>query len=291
YRGLHGRRHGLDHQSRRLGGPGAGHVLHVGGAGIRHAFRDPRSRSPTLPRKRPLPAQASMAPGAALAVLERGVSGLCDCHPAGLGKWLAGCDRSGADRGCGPALVLLLDRPGPVSGHSGAHPVVGPASPARVGDCCRGCLVHPDPVQLAVATGRSEPRCTRIGLDLVDSLPGRLLDGWGAARGPAPALGSGPGRTGGDRADGAADVAVAVPGWLHEWFPAILFCLTVAVLSCLVVLLGQAVFRPDGVLRALTRPRVRRYADPVGRATLGIFAVHFLVLVVGTTTGVLGRPE
>ena len=83
----------------------------------------------------------------------------------------------------------------------------------------------------------------------------------------------------------------AVPAWLQDWFPANYYGLTVAVLSCLVFLLGQAVFRPDGVLRALTRPRVRRYADPVGRATLGIFALHFLVLVVGTTTGVLGRPE
>src|SRR5699024_5673314 len=83
----------------------------------------------------------------------------------------------------------------------------------------------------------------------------------------------------------------AAPAWLQDWFPANYYGLTVAVLSCLVFLLGQAVVRADGVLRVLSSPRVLRYADPVGRATLGIFALHFLILVVGTTTGLLGEPE
>src|SRR5699024_6626369 len=116
------------------------------------------------------------------------------------------------DRGCGPASVLLLDRAGFVSGDAGAHPVVGTDSAARVGDRCRGRVVDPDPVQLAAATGRSEPRCARIGLDLVDSLSGRLGDGWGAAWGAPRAWGGGSCCRGGDGADGADDVAVEESG-------------------------------------------------------------------------------
>jgi hypothetical protein len=33
-----------------------------------------------------------------------------------------------------------------------------------------------------------------------------------------------------------------------------------------------------------------RLVDPVASATLGIFALHFLVLLVGTDTGWLGEP-
>src|SRR5699024_12584902 len=65
---------------------------------------------------------------------------------------------------------------------------------------------------------------------------------------------------------------------------------TVAVLSCLVVLLAQTFVRPGGVAGMLTGPRVMRLAQPVAAATLGIFAMHYLVLITGVRLGVLGEP-
>src|SRR5699024_9221635 len=82
----------------------------------------------------------------------------------------------------------------------------------RVGDRCRGRVVHPDPVQLAVVTGGAEPRYARIGLDLVDSVSGRLSDGRGAAWGAARAWGGASCCRGGAGFDGAADVAVEESG-------------------------------------------------------------------------------
>ncbi|HIZ36568.1 MAG TPA: acyltransferase [Candidatus Ruania gallistercoris] len=83
----------------------------------------------------------------------------------------------------------------------------------------------------------------------------------------------------------------AAPQWLHLWFPANYYSLTVAALSCLVLLLAQRLVRPGGIGGVLTRPAVLRAAEPVSAATLGIFALHVLVLGIGTSTGVLGAPE
>lgn len=81
------------------------------------------------------------------------------------------------------------------------------------------------------------------------------------------------------------------PAWLDLWFPASYYGLTVAVLSCLVLVLTQTLVRPGAAGGVLATPAVMRVASPVGAATLGIFALHFLVLAIGTTTGTLGAPE
>lgn len=83
----------------------------------------------------------------------------------------------------------------------------------------------------------------------------------------------------------------AAPEWLDLWFPATYYGLTVAVLSCLILLLAQMLIRPGGIGGVLTGPRVMRVASPVGAATLGIFALHFLILTAGTMTGILGAAE
>lgn len=80
------------------------------------------------------------------------------------------------------------------------------------------------------------------------------------------------------------------PGWLQDWAGAHYYSPSVALLSVSVYLLAQALVRPGGPWSALTAPRVMAVVDPVGRATLGIFALHFLVLLVGTDTGLLGPP-
>ncbi|GAA4886614.1 acyltransferase [Serinicoccus chungangensis] len=82
----------------------------------------------------------------------------------------------------------------------------------------------------------------------------------------------------------------AAPTWLQEWAGAHYYSPSVAVLSVAVYLLAQALLAPGGALSALTSDRVMAAVDPVGRATLGIFALHFLVLLVATDTGVLGPP-
>ncbi|HLS64005.1 MAG TPA: acyltransferase [Ruania sp.] len=82
----------------------------------------------------------------------------------------------------------------------------------------------------------------------------------------------------------------SAPEWLQQWFPANYYSPTVAVLSCLVVLLAQTFVRPGGVAGVLTGPRVMRLAQPVAAATLGIFAMHYLVLITGVRLGVLGEP-
>ena len=82
----------------------------------------------------------------------------------------------------------------------------------------------------------------------------------------------------------------SAPEWLEMWFPANYYGPTVALLSCLVLLLTQTFIRPGGVADVLTRPKVMRLAQPLGAATLGIFALHFLILALGTGTGVLGEP-
>ncbi|WP_122263088.1 acyltransferase [Ornithinimicrobium cerasi] len=80
------------------------------------------------------------------------------------------------------------------------------------------------------------------------------------------------------------------PGWLEQWSGAHYYSLTVAVLSVLVLLLAQTLLRPDGALRALTRPSLLRAVDAVAGASMGIFAMHYLVLLVGIDTGWLGEP-
>lgn len=82
----------------------------------------------------------------------------------------------------------------------------------------------------------------------------------------------------------------AAPAWLEEWLGAHYYSPSVAVLSVLVVLLAQTLVRPGGALAALARPAATRLAGPVGGATLGVFGLHYLVLLVGIDTGVLGEP-
>lgn len=82
----------------------------------------------------------------------------------------------------------------------------------------------------------------------------------------------------------------AAPAWLEEWFGAHYYSPSVALLSVLVVLLAQTTIRGGGALAPLAGPAVMRLARPVGSATLGIFGLHYLVLLVGIDTGVLGEP-
>src|SRR5699024_7663205 len=82
----------------------------------------------------------------------------------------------------------------------------------------------------------------------------------------------------------------SAPEWLQQWFPANYYSPTVAVLSCLVVLLAQTFVRPGGVAGMLSGPRVMRLAQPGAAATLGSFAMHYLVLITGVRLGVLGEP-
>lgn len=82
-----------------------------------------------------------------------------------------------------------------------------------------------------------------------------------------------------------------VPTWIPLWLGAHYYSPLVAALSVLVFLLAQATIRADGALSLLTQPRVLRWAAPVGEATMGIFALHFLILIIGTDTGILGTPE
>ena len=44
------------------------------------------------------------------------------------------------------------------------------------------------------------------------------------------------------------------------------------------------------ILRGLARPAVLRRVSPLGDATMGIFALHYLVLLVGLDSGLLGEP-
>lgn len=80
------------------------------------------------------------------------------------------------------------------------------------------------------------------------------------------------------------------PAWLGRWFGAHYYGPSVALLSILVLLLAQSTVRRGGVLEVLTRPGPMRWARPVGAATMGIFTLHFLVLAIGTDTGLLGEP-
>lgn len=82
----------------------------------------------------------------------------------------------------------------------------------------------------------------------------------------------------------------AAPSWLTSWLGAHYYGPTVALLSVLILLLAQATIRTGGALGLLARPAVMRVVRPVGAATLGIFSLHFLVLAVGTDTGLLGEP-
>lgn len=82
----------------------------------------------------------------------------------------------------------------------------------------------------------------------------------------------------------------AAPAWLEEWSGAHYYSPSVAALSVLVLLIAQTTVRPGGALSALARPSVLRWAEPVATATLGIFALHYLVLLVGLDSGLLGEP-
>lgn len=80
------------------------------------------------------------------------------------------------------------------------------------------------------------------------------------------------------------------PAWLEQWVGAHYYSPTVALLSVLVVLLAQTTVRAGGALAGLARPPVVRAVAPVASATLGIFALHYLVLLVGLDSGLFGDP-
>lgn len=82
----------------------------------------------------------------------------------------------------------------------------------------------------------------------------------------------------------------AAPPFLERWLGAHYYGPTVALLCVLVFSLVQATVRTGGALEVLASPAVMRVVRPVGAATLGIFTLHFLVLAVGTDTGLLGEP-
>lgn len=82
----------------------------------------------------------------------------------------------------------------------------------------------------------------------------------------------------------------AAPQWLQDWAGVSYYSPSVALLSVLVLLLAQTTIRPGGALAVLAGPTATRLAGPVGGATLGIFGLHYLVLLVGIDTGVLGEP-
>lgn len=82
----------------------------------------------------------------------------------------------------------------------------------------------------------------------------------------------------------------SAPGWLEQWLGAHYYSLPVAALSVLVLLLAQSLVRPGGALAALTALGVMRIVDPLASATMGIFALHYLVLLVGLDARLLGEP-
>jgi surface polysaccharide O-acyltransferase-like enzyme len=82
----------------------------------------------------------------------------------------------------------------------------------------------------------------------------------------------------------------SAPPWLEEWLGAHYYSPSVAALSVLVLLLAQTTVRPGGALGVLAAPAALRLVEPVATATLGIFALHYLVLLVGIDSGVLGEP-
>lgn len=82
----------------------------------------------------------------------------------------------------------------------------------------------------------------------------------------------------------------AAPGWLGEWLGAHYYSPSVALLSVLVLLLAQTTVLEGGALAGLATPAVLRRVAPVGSATMGIFALHYLVLLVGLDSGRLGEP-
>lgn len=80
------------------------------------------------------------------------------------------------------------------------------------------------------------------------------------------------------------------PAWLETWVGAHYYGPSVAVLCVLVLLLAQTTVRPGGALAVLAGPGVVRVVHPLATATMGIFALHFLVLMVGLDLGLLGEP-
>ena len=82
----------------------------------------------------------------------------------------------------------------------------------------------------------------------------------------------------------------AAPAWLEEWLGVHYYSVPVAVLSVQVLLLAQTLVRPGGGLRWLAAPSWMRLAGPVGSATLGVFGLHYLVLLAATDTGLFGEP-
>lgn len=73
----------------------------------------------------------------------------------------------------------------------------------------------------------------------------------------------------------------AAPDWLQDWAKVSYYSLPVGLLSVLVFVFAQSAIRPGGLLGGLTSPGVMRWVEPIGAATMGIFGLHFLVIVIG----------
>lgn len=82
----------------------------------------------------------------------------------------------------------------------------------------------------------------------------------------------------------------AAPAWLEDWLGVHYYSTTVAVMSVLIVLVAQTVLVEGGGAGWLAGDRVMRLVTPIAGATMGIFALHFLVLLVVVDLGWVGEP-
>jgi hypothetical protein len=86
--------------------------------------------------------------------------------------------------------------------------------------------------------------------------------------------------------------SAGVLGALETYVPAeSYYAPTVLVVTVSVFLLGRALVRPGGLLRALSTGATARVARRLGDATLGVFASHLLVLEVVLRLPVIGGPR
>jgi surface polysaccharide O-acyltransferase-like enzyme len=86
--------------------------------------------------------------------------------------------------------------------------------------------------------------------------------------------------------------STGVLGALETYVPAeSYYAPTVLVVTVSVFLLGRALVRPGGLLRALSTGATARVARRLGDATLGVFASHLLVLEVVLRLPVIGGPR
>lgn len=82
---------------------------------------------------------------------------------------------------------------------------------------------------------------------------------------------------------------VRSPG-LQRVSPVGYYSITVVLAAVGCFLLARSTIRPSGWLSLLARPSVVRWVDPVAKASLGIFACHFMVMLTLTRLGYLAGP-